>query len=84
MYKGKFFNREKRISFTFAPFFCCFVQYLRKKNLLLEDKMLVECFVGKTELFAIKPFAKPIKQALVKARACCFARNLQNAGKYEQ
>ena len=32
--------------------------------------MLVECFVGKTELFAIKPFAKPIKQALVKARAC--------------
>ena len=46
--------------------------------------MLVEYFVGKTELFAIKPFAKPIKQALVKARACCFARNLQNAGKYEQ
>ena len=52
--------------------------------MLLEDKMLVECFVGKTELFAIKPFAKPIKQALVKARACCFAINLQNAGKYEQ
>ena len=81
MHKGKFYNREKRISFTFVPFLAVLSSIYAKK---LEDKMLVECFVGKTELFAIKPFAKPIKQALVKARACCFARNLQNAGKYEQ